>query len=144
MKKYFIIGFLLIFTLSVFGQRPATKQINSAGSYNFYGSVAKGDTINKDASLNYVYYCPSLFNTMQSQVLTDTVTGKPKVRLYIYQSFDGVNWVYADSATTITGGAIGRTTKTTVFAPYSKLIVKAIDSTQKTVILKVITNLNVN
>lgn len=143
MKKYFILGIIFMFCISAIAQRPDTKTVKNTSSFGFNGVAANGDTVIKNSTVYYNYYTPSLFSTAQFQVLTDTVTGKPKTRLYIYQSFDASNWVYADSATTITGGGVGRTTKTTIYAPYTQLRVKGVDSTQKTVVLKVIANLTI-
>jgi hypothetical protein len=144
MKKYFIIGFLLVFCFGVFAQRPTTLTIPLTSSYPFNGSVGAGDWVNKNTTVYYNYYTPALFNTAQFQVLLDTVTGKPKARLYLYQSADGSNWQYVDSATTILGGLKGISTKSTVFNPYLQFRVKGVDSTQKTVILKVIANLKID
>lgn len=142
MKKYFILLLIFICALS-FGQRTKIKTIATTGAYTLVCSADLGDTINKNATKSYTYWAPTLFATAQAQVSTDTVTGKPKTRLYIYYSFDNSNWVYADSATTLTGGSTGRTTKTTVYAPYIQFRIKAVDSTQKTVITKIIPALEV-
>jgi len=128
---FFAVGFLS-------AQSSSIKKVTTTTAYTYNGSHALGDTVNKNTTKTYNYYSPTLFNTAQFQVLLDTITGKPKARIYIYQSFDYVNWQYVDSATTITGGITGRSTKSTVFAPYVQLRVKGVDSTQHTVIKQVI------
>lgn len=141
--KNIILFIAILVGFTAMAQRPTPKLVKETTQYQYLGTAAKGDTIIRGASKTYDYYTPTLFNTVQSQVLVDTITGKPKVKLYLYQSWDYSNWVYADSATTITGGLAGRTTKTTVFAPYVRLIVKGVDSVQKTLVVKVLTNLKV-
>ncbi len=136
--KNILIILLSILTVGLFGQSSSYKKVASTTVYSYNGSHALGDTVNKNTTKTYNYYSPTLFNTAQFQVLLDTITGKPKARLYIYQSFDAQNWKYVDSATTITGGLTGITTKSTVFAPYIQLRVKGVDSTQHTVIKQVI------
>lgn len=143
MKNILIIILSFLFVGYTSAQYPDIKSVSATKTYTYIGSNVHGDTVKVNTTKTYTYYSPTLFNTAQFQVLTDTVTGKPKTRLYIYQSADNSNWVYADSATTITGGATGRTTKTTVFNPYVQLRVKGVDSTQKTVIPKVIAILKV-
>lgn len=135
--KNILIIILSILTVGLFGQSSGYKKVASTTVYSYNGSHALGDTVNKNTTKTYNYYSPTLFNTAQFQVLLDTITGKPKARLYIYQSIDAQNWKYVDSATTITGGLTGITTKVTVFNPYIQLRVKGIDSTQHTVIKKV-------
>lgn len=139
MKKYFIITIALFIGLAVNGQQ-IFKELSSgkSGTYVYNGSALRGDTVKKNTSKNYDFYTGSLFNTFQAQVLSDTITGKPKTRYYVYQSPDYVNWYYIDSSRTVTGGATNVTAKTSPFNPYIRLIAKGVDSTQKTLVQKII------
>ena len=138
MKKYFIVIVALMFAVFANGQQIFKDLKTGSKTYAYAGSAAKGDTVIKSQSKNYDFFTGTLFNTMQFQVETDTVTGKPKTRYYIYQSFDYQNWYYVDSSRTVTGGGFGLTAKATLFAPFGRLIVKGIDSTQKTVVNRII------
>lgn len=137
MKKYFIITITMFIALAVNGQQ-IFKEISGARTYIYNGSALRGDTVKKNTSKNYDFYCGTLINTFQAQVLSDTITGKPKVRYYVYQSPDYVNWYYIDSSRTVTGGGTNVTAKTTPFNPYVRLIAKGVDSTQKTLIQKIV------
>lgn len=138
MKKIFSLLIMICFVVGLSAQSNSVKTISSTKTYTYNGSNALGDTVIKNATKTYTYFASTLFNTAQFQVTTDTVTGKPKTRVYLYQSPDASNWAYVDSATTKTGGGVALSTKSTVFNPYIQLRVKGIDSTQKTVITKVI------
>lgn len=138
MKKIFFILSFIFVAISVNAQQFIKATSAGSSVYTYNGTAAKGDTVILNQVKEYVYYTPTLSNTFQAQVTVANVSGTTAARLYVYQSFDNVNYVYVDSATSISGAGKGITTKCTVFAPYVKLKVKGITSTQKTTISKII------
>jgi hypothetical protein len=141
MKNIILLFFLSLFVCSVSAQTFISPSGGAKGSksYVYNGTAAKGDTVKIWNIKNYDFFSASLFNTFQAQVTLDTITGKPKAKLYIYQSFDYVKWYAVDSTISITGGITGITAKSTLFAPYARVSIRGIDSTQKTLVQKIIT-----
>ena len=114
------------------------KKVDYTRTYEYVGDAAK-DTVIKNQSKYFDYYSPTLFNTFQSQVTVANVSGTSAVRLYVYQSLDYTNWAYVDSSASISGAGTGLTAKTTVFAPFVRVIVKGITNVQKTKVTRIVT-----
>lgn len=136
--KEIIVFFALMIGLTANAQQ-FIKATSGSTTYVYNGLAAKGDTVIKNQTKEYVYFSGTLANTFQSQITVANVSGTTAARLYVYQSFDNVNYFYVDSSASLSAAGTAITAKCTVFAPYIKLKVKGITNVQKTAITKVIT-----